>query len=335
MEPTFDAAAKERALREESERWDTSKPEAARPGDVPVVDVGPWFSTGDTAALNRVGADLRRASETVGFHQLVGHGLPLELREEILGFAREFHALDDATKTPIRMDQPGHPGGIGWLGYGNRKLPTRATANRNAAFIIKCDDRLGFDDNLWIDEARLPGFRAAVERYAAAIEALALRLLPVWAVSLDLEPDFFADAFVNPLWRLRLSHYPPGEPVGDGGYGIAPHVDTTFFTLLLPDGPGLTIHHRERDRWIRVPRIDDALVVNSGELLRQWSNDRVLSTRHFADNVAPVDRYSVPFFFNANADHVMSCLPSCHGPDNPPRHPPVSYRQSQAAVQGE
>lgn len=153
-------------------------------------------------------------------------------------------------------------------------------------------------------------------------------------MALDLEPDFFEPAFTDPFWRLRLTHYPPGQS-DDQGFGIAPHVDTTFFTLLLTDGPGLTIQHRGREQWITVPTVDDAFVVNSGELLRQWSNDRFLSTRHFADNPSPTDRYSVPFFFNATADHVMACFPSCHGPDNPPRYPPFSYLQSQGVVQGE
>ena len=104
---------------------------------------------------------------------------------------------------------------------------------------------------------------------------------------------------------------------------------STFFTLLLPDGPGLTIFSHQRQAWIEVPLIEGALIVNSGELLKQWSNDRFLSTRHFANNTAAHDRYSVPFFFNANADYPMACLPTCHGPDNPPKYPTISYNQSQ------
>ena len=84
-----------------------------------------------------------------------------------------------------------------------------------------------------------------------------------------------------------------------------------------------------------MPVVPGALVVNTGELLRQWSNDRFLSTRHFANNASDADRYSVPFFFNATADFPMACLPSCHGPDNPPKYPTISYLQSQGVTQGE
>ena len=75
--------------------------------------------------------------------------------------------------------------------------------------------------------------------------------------------------------------------------------------------------------------------MNSGELLRQWTNDRYLSVRHFANNAAAGSRYSIPFFYNAAADYPMECLPTCQGPGNPPKYPTISYEQSQAAAQGE
>jgi isopenicillin N synthase-like dioxygenase len=332
----FDPAAKERQLRSESDSWDTSAPVVPEPGDVPTVDVGPYFASGDAADLATAAAALREASEQVGFHQLVGHGVPLAGTADILANACRFHDLSHETRAAILMDRPDWPiGGSGYLPKGERKLPRRAKGNLNEAFLVKTARTIGFDDNQWLPDDALPGFRTSVESYARSVEALALRLLPVYAVALDLEPDFFAEAFTQPFWRLRLTHYPPHQPVADDNFGIAPHVDTTFFTLLLQGGPGLNIFSERRQQWISVPVVDDAFVVNSGELLRQWSNDRFLSTRHFANNTSGESRYSVPFFFNANADYPMECLPSCHGPGNPPRYPTISYKESQAVVQGE
>ena len=236
------------------------------------------------------------------------------------------------------MDRPDWPiGGVGYLRVGERKLPRRARGNRNEAFLVKSDVGIGFGENQWPAPGAVPGFRRRVEAYAVAISALSTRLLPAYAVALDLEPDFFAAGFRDPFWRLRLSHYPgvtERQDVGDY-FGIAPHVDTTFFTLLRQESSGLTVYSAALDEWIIVPVVADAFVVNSGELLRHWSNDRFLSARHFANNPSPASRYSIPFFFNANADYVMQPLPSCSGLDNPLRYPPVSYRQSQAAAQGE
>ncbi|MDW3220565.1 MAG: 2-oxoglutarate and iron-dependent oxygenase domain-containing protein [Acidimicrobiales bacterium] len=326
---SFDPAAREQELRDQAESWDTSTPVPAGPGDIPVIDLGHDPVT--------VATELRAACETVGFFQLVGHGVDETLVERTFAATRAFHDLDDATKESIAMDRAEWPvRGVGYLRVGERLLPRRAVGNLNEAFLIKQDTGIGFDDNQWPPEPELRGFRATVEAYAAAVEALALRLVPVYAAALELDPDFFADAFADPFWRLRLSHYPGVDTARPtGAYGIAPHVDTTFFTLLRQNGPGLTIYSTPRDAWITVPVIDGAYVVNTGELLRQWSNDRFLSVRHFADNRTSTSRYSIPFFFNANADHVMHPLPTCVSPDAPARYAPVSYRQSQAAVQGE
>ncbi len=332
----FDAEAKEAELQAEASTWDTSAPVPAEPGDIPVIDASSWLGSSDPDALREGAAILRDASEQVGFYQLIGHDVDQSLIDEMFEMTKRFHALPLDVKRQIEMDQPDTPiGGIGYLPVGERKLPRRTYGNLNEAFIIKSDRTIEFDDNLWLADEALPGFRATVERYGRAVESLALGLLPLYAVALDLETDYFADAFQHPFWRLRMSHYPADPPGPDDAFGIAPHVDTTVFTLLLQSGPGLTIYHAGKEQWIEAPVIPNAFVVNTGELLRQWTNDRFLSARHFANNLSTNSRYSIPFFFNATGDYEMACIPTCHGPDNPPKYPPVSYLTSQGVVQGE
>ncbi len=335
----FDAAEKERQLVAESTSWDTSNPTDAALGDIPIVDVSEYFTTDAPEALDAAGRALREASETVGFYYLAGHGVSEDLIAEAFAQTTRFHGLAHETRASILMNRPGFEvGGAGYLPFGNRMLPRRETGNSNEAFIIKGDRDISLDDNQWLGEDELPGFRAAVESYLAAVTSLALRLLPVYAVALDLDPNFFADAFRDPFWRLRFTHYPPASKPdqSDESFGIAPHVDTTFFTLLLQDSPGLSIYSAEKEAWINAPMVPNTFVVNSGELLKHWSNDRFLSTRHFANNPSSEhSRCSIPLFFNATADFPMECLPSCTSEDNPPRYPTISYRESQAAVQGE
>ncbi len=330
----FDPAAKEAELVAEANTWDTTSPVPAEPGDIPIVDIGAW-RRGDADALPVAAAQLRDACEKVGFFQLTGHELAPGLVDEIFAAARRFHDLPLATKQQINIDNPAHPlTGVGYLPMRERRLPRREKGNLNEAFLLKSDQDIALDDNQWLPESALPGFRETVERYAEAIEAVALQLVEVYAVALDLDRAWFEEAFADPFWRLRLTHYPP-EVDDDGAYGIAPHVDTTFFTLLLQDGPGLTIYSTLRDAWLQVPVVPDAIVVNTGELLRQWSNDRFLSVRHFANNDATIPRYSIPLFFNASGDWPMECLPTCCSPDNPAKYPTISYNQSQAVAQGE
>jgi len=61
-----------------------------------------------------------------------------------------------------------------------------------------------------------------------------------------------------------------------------------------------------------------AFIVNTGEPLRTWNGDRFVSVKHVA-----------------NPDYRITCIPSCFGPGNPAKYPPISYNQSQAVVQGE
>lgn len=333
----FDPDAKERELRTDSEQWDTSAPQEAGPDDIPVIDLEACFTRGSDEDLAKAAEQLKIACEETGFFSIIGHQVSSNELDKTFEQIRQFHALPIELKTQILMDRPDWPvGGMGYLPLKNRKLPARDTGNVNEAFIIKCDDELGMDDNQWPDATLLPQFRAQIEHYAQQMQALGKRMLPIYARALDMPDDYFQDAFVKPLYRLRMTHYPAVQADPDNAFGIAPHVDTSFCTILAQDRPGLTVFSERRKVWVKAPVVKNSFIVNTGELLKQWTNDRFLSTRHFANNnTGSESRYSIPFFFNANPHHVMSCIPSCCDDANPARYPPISYAQSQGVVQGE
>ena len=79
--------------------------------------------------------------------------------------------------------------------------------------------------------------------------------------------------------------------------------------------------------WFDAPVLPGKFLINTGDLLRRWTNDRWLSTPHRVLNLSGTDRYSIAFFFGPDLDRVMSCLPSCQGPGNPAKHAPISYAQ--------
>ena len=336
----FDPQAKEASLRAESESWDISTAVDAEPGDVPIIDVANYLETGDPAALAVAGTKLADACENVGFWLLTGHGINPDLTARAFAAAAQFHALDRDTKLQIEMDTTERLlGGVGYLPLGNRRLPARSSGNRNEALVFKAGAGIAFDDNPWLDDDLVPTFRSTVTEYNDAITALSVKLLPIYATALGLEPDFFDTAFAPPFTRLRMTHYPAVDPAVESNtdeLGIQPHVDTTFMTLLVQDSPGLTIFHTPKQQWLNVPAIDDAIVVNTGELLKTWTNDRFLSVRHFANvQLGATSRYSIPFFVNADRDFVMETIPTCHDDANPPKYAPISYNQSQAVAQGE
>ena len=333
----FDPQAKELQLQRESQSWDTSQIQAALPGDIPIIDVTDYFTSESDAALDTVAIQLRKACLNIGFCSIIGHQFPLNLLNQAFAEARRFFALPIDVKNALLMDRPDWPvKAVGYLPVNNFKLPARDKGNLNETFVVKRDHLSELGDNQWPGEDQMPGFRTIIESYTKQIERLAKRLLPIYARALELDKNFFTNAFSKPLYRLRLSHYPLIKQKAADEYGIAPHVDTTFFTLLAQKSPGLVIFSEKRQCWIHVPVIKNAFIVNTGELLKQWSNDCFVSVKHFANNnTGDKARYSIPFFFNANPDHIMECLPTCCSTDNPPKYPPISYLQSQGVVQGE
>jgi isopenicillin N synthase-like dioxygenase len=54
--------------------------------------------------------------------------------------------------------------------------------------------------------------------------------------------------------------------------------------------------------WIDVPTVPDAFIVNGGQLLRRWTNDRFLATPHRAANRTGGERYALAFFCDAQID---------------------------------
>jgi len=333
----FDPKPKEAQPHHESQSWDTSQVQAALPGDIPEIDVAEYFTTLSDAALDAVAVQFRSACQETGFCSIVGHQFPSSLIKRAFVDARRFFALPTDIKHTLLMDRPDWPvKAVGYLAVNNYKLPAREKGNLNETFVIKRDHQVGLEDNQWPNEDQLPEFRANTEHYAGKMENLAKRLLPIYARALELEKNFFAPAFTKPLYRLRMTHYPLIEDKAADAFGIAPHVDTTFFTLLAQNSPGLVIFSENRQCWIHAPVNENAFIVNTGELLKHWSNDFFISVKHFANNnTGDAARYSLPFFFNANPDYKMECLPTCCSADNPPKYPPISYLQSQGVVQGE
>lgn len=337
---TYNPHAKEAQLRAESEAWDTTKIQSAQADDIPIIDLTNYFANPTEIELDKAAEELLYASTKVGFFYLKGHGIPPDLIEQTFAESKRFHALPLAPKMAIQMDQPDFPvGGVGYLPFQNRKLPTRKKGNANEAFIIKRQGgkkAVSLADNHWLNETILPGFRHNIEQYAARMEALALKLLPIYCRALKVDADFFTEGFTSPMYRLRMTKYPSIKKYETDEFGIAPHVDSTFITLLAQDKEGLIIFNEQRKCWIAAPVVKDAFIVNTGELLRQWTNDYFISVKHFANNNRlDTTRYSIPFFFNANADYRMHCIPTCQSEKNPPKYPPFSYLESQASVQGE
>jgi len=304
--------------------------------EIPLIDIGD-FLAGKAGALESTARELQAACENVGFFMISGHGVAPSLISDTFEASARFHRLPQADKMALKANEHN----IGYMAQGasvsraSKVYDGEKKVNVVAAYFMKRDLPPEHPDviankrfrgaNQW--PGNLLGFRETCVAYMNAMEGLALSLLPLYAQALDLPAGFFAEAFREPQYALRLSHYPPAE-LEENQFGLAPHTDSSFLTMLPANKvPGLQLR-RADGTWIDVPSVAGTFVVNSGDMLRRWSNHRFLSTPHRAISPdANAERYAIPFFFDATADYVMECLPTCQSPDNPPRHPPTTYSE--------
>ena len=302
---------------------------------IPVIDIGPFtsFASGDAHARLAVARQFGRAFETAGFAAIVNHGVPCELANTIYAQAKEFFALPLAGKQLLMP--PERVKGRGYLPMGIESVAATLTGEtppdlcEALVFASLQAEREGTGKpNLWPTEPA--GFDDTIGQWFDALKDLSGRLMRMSALALDLPEGWFAPYYECPALTLRFVNYPdqPVEPPpGQLRYGA--HHDYGGLTILRQDNApgGLEVRDLE-GRWHDVPAIADSFVINVGDLMQHWTNGRWRSTLHRVSNPAraltgSTQRLSMVAFTDPNESATVECLPSCCGPDNPPRFEPV------------
>ncbi|CAO5161625.1 putative Oxidoreductase, 2OG-Fe(II) oxygenase family [Frankia sp. AiPs1] len=293
-------------------------------------------------AREAVARDLDEVCRTVGFAQIVGHGVPADLIAEMLAVTAEFFDLPPEEKLALRPPRP--EVNRGYAPLGSEALAYSLGAEQSLpdlfeAFNIGVDSwpagdpyyeaeaHRMFAPNLW--PARPERMRTVWTAYFDALAALASRLMAAFAHALDLPADFFAARTGRAPNVMRANRYlrQPGSPdPAPGQLRMGAHTDYGACTILLADDvDGLEILGPD-GAWHPVRPAPGAFVVNIGDLLARWTNDRWRSTLHrvVPPPVAergPALRRSIAFFHEGNHDAIVDCLPTCVSGDNPARYP--------------
>lgn len=269
-------------------------------------------------------AALDEAYSTIGFAYLVNHGVATETVEGVFAASARFHALPQEDKDAIAIG-PTHRGYIGMATsvIVTSSVDTVTRPNMSESLILGRPQEADDPDvlaglplagvNPWPEAA--PDIREPILAYQAAMEQLCLRLTRLIAQALGAPADALDPAFEKPTTYLRLLHYPPiPADAPDDLWGSAPHTDYGFITVLAQDAVGGLQVRMPDGSWIDAPTIPHAFVMNSGDILRRWSNERWLSTPHRVKNSKQVDRYSVPFFYDPHVSVDVVPLASCGAP---------------------
>jgi isopenicillin N synthase-like dioxygenase len=309
---------------------------------VPIINIA-GFSRGSSSERRDVVEAVKHGCEHVGFFVISGHDVPEAKIRAIFSEGRAFFALPLAEKMRIKRPGPGISRGYNSLAGQSLALTTGKQAppdlmeslgfgpieTTNAPYWTEGFGPIHAHPNLW-PEGR-PALRAAVCDYWRAMEELSSRLMRIFALALDLDENFFVVRSDRHVSNMRINYYPAqDQPPQPGQLRAGAHSDYGAFTILKGENApgGLEVLRRGGD-WAPVPTIDDAFIINIGDLLMRWTNDKWVSTLHRVVNPPEavrrnVDRMSVAFFFTPNHDVEVSCLESCVGPQNPARYAPVT-----------
>jgi isopenicillin N synthase-like dioxygenase len=301
--------------------------ESAKAVGVPVIDLD------DPAHSDEIVAEIGAACERVGFIVITGHGVPAELIGRMHRVSSEFFALPAEEK--LRSVSP--TGNL-YRGYAPQDSPGRTdlvegyeigrydTAAAVAAAGYGPEWAANYDPNVWPE--RPEAFHSTWREYYAAMEELAGRLMNIFEAALTLPKGWFADKFDRHTSYLSANCYPPQPvPPPPGRVRRGEHTDIGSLTILYQDGVGgLQVFDRS-GVWCDVPPIEGSYVINLGDMLAKWTNDRWVATEHRVVNPpaekAAVERISIPFFQHPNFDALIECIPSCTSPENPPKYPAV------------
>jgi isopenicillin N synthase-like dioxygenase len=315
---------------------------AMKPGlSIPVLDLGPALS-GDPSALAATATALREACETIGFFFVRNHGVDQPIIDRAFVECERFHAspLDEKMKVRVMGKV------VGYLPLGGQTQKTSVHGksimpDRSASFYIRQEFAADHPDRLagkpWIFDNRwpenLPGFREGALAYFDAMAGLGHSLLELHALALGLPRHHLTshEAFLPPTYNLRMLHYPTRDPELAGQFGIGPHTDYSYCTILAQSNlPGLEILTRDGE-WIEAPALDGHLLINNGDMCRRWTNERFRSAPHRVINRTGQTRYSVPFFIGPRLDVTLDCWDTCEGPDGQ-RPEPLSFGEYMANI---
>jgi len=309
---------------------------------VPIIDLTAWADGGE-AGRRQVAADVDAACRAIGFLQVTGHGIDPAVIDAMARATGAFFELPLEEK--LRWQSPRAEVNRGYAARGQEglaySLGIEQPPDLFEAFNIGPDDPdLGdpavaverhrfFAANIWPDQPA--GLRDALVAYFAEARRVAHLLTDVFALALGLPDSWFRAFTTHSTDTMRVIHYrtAPGDPAPlEHQVGMGAHTDYGICTVLYADAvEGLQILAAD-GAWHDVIPAPGALLVNLGDLTAEWTNDRwrstiprVLPPARRPDRVAT--RRSVAFFHDGNHDARIECLPTCCGPDNPPRYAPV------------
>ena len=315
--------------------------EAARVSEasLPVIDIG-GLSSPILSDREQVASNLRAACLRNGFFYISNHGVDETLAGDVFSEAAAFFDLPPDQKAEVEKSRS--KANRGYEPLRGQTLEPGAPPDLKEGYYVgpehTADDprviagMFNHGANQW--PATRPNFKPVMQAYLEVMLDLSARMMGGIALSLDLPEDYFAGYCTDAMATVRLLHYPP-QPAGGhpDQKGAGAHTDFGGLTLLRQgDVGGLQVWDQGSGGWIHADPVPGTFVVNLGDMIARWTNDKYRSTLHRVVNASGRERYSVPFFYTGNYGHKVECIPTCLAPGEPAKYPPITVEEHMRAM---
>jgi isopenicillin N synthase-like dioxygenase len=271
--------------------------------------------------------------QNIGFFIITGHSIDEKIQNDMMKVSKEFFHLPLSIKREISgsKDYP-----YGYKGLNDENL-SRGYEKSSSSSVLLSDLKESFSIGPEHEgEIRWPTKPLTMPsiwlNYYKQCQYLSQHLYKLFALALNLDEHWFDNKINEHRSALRSLYYPScSSPLPDNQYRSSAHTDYGSFTILKQDFiPGLQVQNRFDGKWINVPFVENSFVINLGDLMSRWTNDRWISTPHRVvapsdktnDNLYP-SRQSIAFFCLINPDEMVTCIPTCSSKDQPAKYPPI------------
>ncbi|KAF8410962.1 hypothetical protein HHK36_003499 [Tetracentron sinense] len=300
------------------------KPAIVEAEGIPLIDLSLLNTSDDPRVLAGLIAEIGDACKNWGFFQVINHGVPSGLLWGLLTAGKKFFDLPLQEKRKVRRDED-NP-----MGYFDTEHTKNVrdwkevfyvmvdNGNVNSASHEPADQELHKLINQWPEYP--PELREACEEYSRSVEKLSYKLLELISMSLGLPAKRFNGFFKEQTSFIKLNHYPPC-PTPQLALGVGRHKDPGALTVLAQDDVGgLEVKRKANGEWISVKPIPDSYIINVGDIIKVWSNEKYESAEHRVVVNSEKERFSIPFFFNPSYYTVVKPIEELIDDKNPAKY---------------
>lgn len=277
---------------------------------IPIIDISPIFGN-DQNKINELVNLVDKTMQEVGFFMIKNHQFKTNVLDKTWKLTRKYfdQSFEIKNKIPMTPDYP--------YGYESKEI---LSLSFNQDKVTHPDMKETFQICINSKNNKLPQtpnqMASAVTNYYLSMSQLAEKLLEIFALALKEPRNWFKNKIDNHQSALRLLNYPHVENYIPGRTRATQHSDYGILTILKQDNVGGLQVLSKEEKWIDVKSPDECFVINIGDLMKRWTNDKWKSTIHRVVNPniqkgVNNRRQSIAFFFNANPNTIVQTFESC------------------------